>query len=479
MSIRQYLTDQHQPTVVDGKQYISFRSLIIRFKRQRGKGKTTNKQFVETHELEYIITNNRDEVADVNLNEYQHSRHRIRVSIDSLLASDQLLPLITEEYNESLIVTIVNQPVVELEPQVILSTAVSSDLDNFELLYLDDHEMLVDHDNNPVDIEMRGIRSAKAILLRAQHIGKYLGMEELLEMLQDPRSIYIEGLHWIKLYRYGHNVYGASLICYEAETVTNKIYLTLEGLLKLVFCATTTNENLAHLRGWVLGLVAGHRFGSIDERLDLIDSAMPSHIRYKEISGIFLMRIGTVSDLRESMGITNDIYPSYKSGYVFKYGISDNIIERYERHCSKLSGYGQYSDKIRMEWMVQVPPNQCDGIDLTTLDKFFDQHTKYTLKGHRQLFITEITECVNTTYFDLARIFLSANNTLMSKAYKLIFESTIRMEIDNNRMAINLMRAERPNLALQHKVDMLQLQLDRANARIERANAKLEQARLK
>jgi hypothetical protein len=458
MSIRQYLIDQHSPLVVDGKQYISFRSIISRFKMQRGKAKTTNKQFVETHELEYIITNNRDEVVDVNMNEYHHTRNQILVSIDSLLTTIDLLPLITDEYNESLADIITNQPVAEREIQVIPSSAPMSDLTQFDLLKLDNHEMLLDHNYDPVDIEMRGTRSGKGIFIRAEHIGTYLDLNSLIETIQDPIHLYMEGKHWIKLYWYGHDVYGTSLIGYNPESIASEIYLTLEGLLKLVFCATSISENLDHLRSWIVDLVFGHKFGSKDERLGLLDSLMPYEVREQKVSGIYLMRIGSVGHLRESMGIPDDIYNNHKYGLssVFKYGISDDIFDQYNQHCDEYYGYGRYSNRITMEWFVEIQSHRSEHIEKHMIDGFFDEYQQLTFEDDNRVFIAnEYSGCrPNNKYIEVAHTLGEAINSLREKVYKISF-------VRNDRTRINLSRRERALLTDENNVQMLQINIHR------------------
>ena len=167
--------------------------------------------------------------------------------------------------------------------------------------------MFRDKNDNVVMIEVRGVRTETGILFRAKHISVYLGMENLLDTLQNEYTSYIKCTHWIKLYEYSSGVVtdllsrsytdnksvddseaSSGLVLPTEKPKSKKIYLTLAGLLKVIFCSTSANENVIILRDWVIRLVFVHKFGSYTERIDLAETLTPYKKCLTNLSGIIM-----------------------------------------------------------------------------------------------------------------------------------------------------------------------------------------------
>jgi hypothetical protein len=600
MNALQYLANHFGPKKVGEKQYIDHVPFIKRFKSQKGKSKTTIRQFVEINELDYTITDKHGNVVDDTIDQYHYTRHKILISIDSMVSAEQLMPLIIEAHTEALNEMIANQQAEASAPNVVPASAPNvvpasapnvvpasapnvvpasapnvvpasaPNANQFDLLELTDDEMFRDTHDNIVEIEVRGVRTEAGILFRSKHIGSYLGMENLSRTVQDTRRTYKEDTHWIKLYQYSSGVVMDPLVwqCHtnnkaavssgvitdneswqcqdsdeaavssgvvtkllgdklspndeaavssgvvmdnesryerdsdKADTLngiiaptekpkSKRIYLTLAGLLKVIFCSTSANENVVCLRDWVIKLVFVHKFGSYTERIDLAETLTPYKKCLTNLSGIYLICIGKVKDLRESMNISDDLYPSseYATARVYKFGRSSDIMKRLKDHCCDRTGYGKYSKTIAMEWFVVIPKELCSNAE-SDLNKYFETNQfKFafndSLKDHTELIIVkpgDQMKHIKGKYFELVKDFPTETNALIKQMTELklakdseIDNMTIRHESEKKDLKIeyleNLSNLEKQLIIAQkdleskekdHKIEMLEMKLQLA-----------------
>ncbi len=171
----------------------------------------------------------------------------------------------------------------------------------------------------------------------------------------------------------------------------------------------------------MIRLVFVHQFGSPVERLDLIESLKPYSKCLNKLSGIYLIRIGKVKDLRLSMNISKEVYPSseFDSASVLKFGRSDDIMTCFKQHCER-TGYGKYSSTIDMEWFVVIPLKLLAAAE-TDLDKYFTvNQLKLEFndgsKDHRELIIAKPgieKRHIKDKYFDLVKCFPGEANAII------------------------------------------------------------------
>jgi len=530
MNLIQYLTNKFYSQSVERKRYVEHEPFIKQFKAQKGKSRTNISQFVELNSLDYIMVDTDGNVLDSDIADYHYKKHKILISIDSIISSEQLAPLVQQSYAEAAasavaeieaaqqasVDAIADATMVQTDTKVAASDTLEATVGQptqYDLIELTDDEAFKDTNDNPVSIEVRGVRTETGILFRAKHIREYLGMKNLTRSLHDDRYGYKKDVHWVKLYQYSNGIcttaltgespsnnvidtvidsqnvsstdklpedkaidsYSASLTDHWSANPTiekvaqkpiwSRMYLTLPGLLKVIFSSRAANENMMQLHKWIIHLVFVHKFGSPTERMDLVESLTPYRKCLNKLSGIYLIRIGKVKDLRESMSISKDLYPSSKfdSTYVFKFGRSDDIMTRFKQHCER-TGYGKYSSTISMEWFVVIPPELCSNAE-NDLSKYFDLHQfKFRFndgsKDHTELIIVKPgTEKKHTKdkYFELVKSFPSGSNAIIQQMTELKqgHDQTIdRMNLYHENELLKV-RSESDKKDLAHQVELL------------------------
>ena len=399
MNIIQFLAKQFRSKRVGETQYIDMKPIIDSYKSFRGKSKTSIKSFINDNNLEYIITRfNDDRVIDLNIDQFHHKSHHVLVSAESIKKIKNFIKLLEKNYETEMnaleqlvepseqvesseiseIVSPESEPSEISEPKS--AKVKSSDVSElvkpeskYNIIDLTDEEKFRDSDNNIVEIDVRGTRDENGILFRASDISEYLGMDHLIRVLRNDNFGYEKNVHWLRLYQYSDGIYTARIG--NESSVINSIktpewartYLTLSGLIKVIFSSKSANENLIHLHNWIIKLVFTHQFGSSDERIDLAMDLVSlrtnlndkRYRRYPDACGIspglYCIKIGNVKQLREAMNISTDLYPAkeFDTACVYKFGRAEDIMSRFAQHSTR-AGYGQYG-KISLDWFVTIP----------------------------------------------------------------------------------------------------------------------------
>jgi hypothetical protein len=120
----------------------------------------------------------------------------------------------------------------------------------------------------------------------------------------------------------------------------NNVFITLIGFIRVIFVSKSGNENIQLMFNWILDLVYTHKFGSTEER--------------EELSGLYYINLGTFNELYDNMNISKEEYPPdvYGNFNIGKYGLSEDVNNRYKQHSNKKDGYGKFSSNIDFKWMI-------------------------------------------------------------------------------------------------------------------------------
>ena len=358
MTVTEYLRCHFATKKVGGKLYIDHDPFIKLFQNTKGKSKLTLSEFILDNKLEHIIVDRDDNVADKHLKWHHHTRHsKVLISIESMVSSRYLEPL--------------------------LSSMHDTDHNNqYGKLKLTGDEIIYDMNSKPASIDIRGAWSEADILFLVNDIGKYLGIQSLLSLVSNDRSGYTKDIHWRELYVYPD---GACTDVSKPNT-SRQLFLTFGGLIKVIFSLVHTNDDHhTHLRNWLINLVFVHKFGSLSDRMSLMESLTSLSAYDKcltKLSGVYLACMGKVKDRRETMNISDISFPAstFDTASIYKIGYSYN-----------LKVLVRDIDYTRVEWFIAVPPHLCmDAIN--QLDQYLISNFKYISndnQDHHKLFIVK------------------------------------------------------------------------------------------
>lgn len=119
----------------------------------------------------------------------------------------------------------------------------------------------------------------------------------------------------------------------------------------------------------------------------------------KNISGLYYLDLGSLSDLHSRMNITSNDYPLDKFGSyrIGKFGLSKDISGRLGHHKNKKNGYGRWCNSIQLKWIITLPEYNLSKAErilskLMKADGLTFDYTDPYLKRHKELIINDSTK---------------------------------------------------------------------------------------
>ena len=237
--------------------------------------------------------------------------------------------------------------------------------------------MFLDENNNPFEIEVCGERSPYKIYFKLKDIARYFGMENLQHVITNKDNTYTINEDYCEF------------TSHESCLMNPKSYkyLTFNGLMKVIYASRVGNSNKFKLRDWVNKLAYDAKFGSNEERMNRAEE-ITSHISSEvlnTVSGLYLIDIGKVNDLRNKMNISYEEYPiEYDTARIKKFGVAKDIFKRLKQHKNK---YNKYSSDINLDWFINIPESTMYKAESTLNEHCEKSGLKFSFKDKTELVI--------------------------------------------------------------------------------------------
>ena len=207
-------------------------------------------------------------------------------------------------------------------------------------IYLDDEEKFKDVNGNIIEIETRGEKREDKIFFKVKDVMDGFKMNNLHSHIIDKNSGYNKNID----YKYFFN--RVSLRDTLNDTIKKSLYLTYEGMLRVLF--VSRNENATVFRKWATNKIFTIQMGSKDEKQKLGTQLLKVDLKtFKAVFDsyvstfpcIYLLSLGKVKELRDTFNIPNDVNNSSRirledSSTVYKYGFTDDLERRLREHTS-------------------------------------------------------------------------------------------------------------------------------------------------
>lgn len=346
------------------------------------------------------------------------------------------------------------------------------------ILIISDNEKFTDKNGNAFDIEIRGEHTLDGILFKAEDIANIFGMERLIEVLFQ-KDKYIENKHYMFLERSSHlwcedesndestknkhyMILDSSLIQKikdqpnDESTKNRRTFLSWGGLLKVLFTSKSGNSERQRMVNWIIKTMFIHQFGSESERNELATNLTKSFRGLlNSKAGVYLVRIGKVKDLRDSMQITKESHPD-DNAYLYKFGKSNDCIRRFSEHTSK-SGYGCYSNSISMNTFVFMDESKITKAE-NELHAYFN-NMKHTFtdnagKSHNELVVLTTIDLkqVKEKYDHLLAIHGNKNDSQIANSIEQIKDTYELQLLRKDNEILELKKAiEIKDIIIDHK----------------------------
>lgn len=224
-------------------------------------------------------------------------------------------------------------PVIPVEPVLPEELPDTETVDAPALLILEDNEKFKDTDGNIVEIETRGERHEDKIYFKCKDISSVFEMPNLNKNIVDKDKGYERNTDYKLFFIHDRLPNG------ESHAIKKCIYLTYEGLLRVLF--VSRNKNASFFRKWATKTLFTIQMGTKEDKVKLGTSILNiSPKTYKAVFStyankfpcIYLLSLGTVKDLRDTFGIDSSTPDDY---IVYKYGFTDDLQRRIGEHETK------------------------------------------------------------------------------------------------------------------------------------------------
>jgi hypothetical protein len=337
------------------------------------------------------------------------------------------------------------------------------------IIELEEHEMFRDANDQVFSIEVRGERSKDKILFKAKDVAVFAENNRLLEILLRDQSLYVNEKDY-KILQEGSIplLVGSNSSANGRGINHDLVYLTLAGLIRVVTVSRNANANLLKLFDWLQNLFYVHQFGSHEERNELAQDILKT-ILNDRMSGLYCIDLGTFNDLYDTMNISRETYPpeTYGNYHLYKYGLSKDISTRLTQHQNKKDGYGRWSTKVSLKWMVLLSDSQLSEGEGLLAEKFKAKglsfaYTDESSKAHNELIMVSPRDesKVKTIYKQTVSYFPSKENSLC----KLIAEMQVQHELDLLKLEYNyskqLTAANESTTKAQYETQLIKVQYE-------------------
>jgi hypothetical protein len=218
-----------------------------------------------------------------------------------------------------------------------------------KIIELSEEEKFRNSKGKIIEIEIRGKRENDKCYFSVNDIENKLKIKRLKKTLINKKGSFEYGRHYVKLNipKYRNTI-----------NTTNELYLTYEGLLKVLFI--TRKHNLTNFIKWATKIVYTAHLGTKKQKRKLVSSltgASEEAIKSvfsrtcNTLPAIYLMYLGTVEEIDSKVNIQGKYKKNEK---VYKYGYTIDLNKRIQEHKRTYRKLG--IKKIELTMFTYIDP---------------------------------------------------------------------------------------------------------------------------
>jgi hypothetical protein len=243
-----------------------------------------------------------------------------------------------------------------------------------EKIVLNETEMFRNAEGEVCEVDVRGDRTRKGTYFKVKDIGKVFGVNRLDNDISSKRSAYNRCEHYIRLT--DDNII--------SNTNDGNYYFTSKGLYMWLFKAEGVKAE--HYINWMMDTLFTVQFGTQEEKEELVgvsrqELASGLKLCVNKISGLYLIKLGTVKQLRDVMDLGDE---QDDKDLVCKFGYSKDIQKRFYQHDNNLAKELDNGSLELLFYSAIQEPHLAHAE--AKLHDFFEL-VKTDFNGHRELVI--------------------------------------------------------------------------------------------
>ena len=327
------------------------------------------------------------------------------------------------------------------------------------ILELTNEEKFIDTNGQILDIEIRGTRNIDNIFFKVKDVGALFKLGDVKTILLNKDSSFTSILHY-KLFK--------SIRINNPDSNKNKkgnqyvLFLTFKGLIKLLY--VSQSKNAEHFQDWSNKLLFTHKLGTIEEKKQLSSELLGIpyndmkrfiNIHINEIPCVYLISLGTVTNLRESMNISNEFTDE---SIIFKFGFTKNFKERWSMHkteYNKIKGINLYLKNISIidaEYVSNAEKDIKNSLHKYSFN--YDKHEELLIIPNKDIkYVENINSLINYKYCKYNEELNKQLNVLrdeIKEKENIIIQKT--MENEKQQIVIELEK-EKENIIIQKTME--------------------------
>ena len=338
-----------------------------------------------------------------------------------------------------------------------------------KIVELNDNEKFKNNKNEIIEIETRGERNIDSIFFRVKDIMIGFDMPNLDDTIRKiNREGYIEDIH----YKY-FNIINKDNDC--KKQVKKEIYLTYEGILRVLFVSRT--ENVKQFIKWATEKLFIIQLGSPEQKKKLCSDILGVNANMiKEVyntsvhtlSCIYLFTLGNVKNLRESMKIDAKYDDT---SIVCKYGFTKDISRRTSEHMDTFNKISNANLKLKCH--AYIDPQYMSKGESEIRNFMNTLNIKMNYENNDELVIIplDLLSLVLKQYEYIGKSYMGYNIELITKIkeletmkekVELSYELELNKEKHNNellRNQIEYMKEKHDHELLKRDMELLKMKL--------------------
>ena len=199
------------------------------------------------------------------------------------------------------------------------------------------------------------------------------------------------------------------------------------------------------------------------------------YILNDKIACLYYIDLGSFCDMSNKMNISSENYPmsKFENYRLGKFGLTKDISTRLKQHQNKKNGYGRWSSRLKLEWMIMISPSQLVKAEKTLSDLLESHNLKFSFvdcnnKRHDELIIFDQSKTtqVKNIYKQVLDLYPSKEDKIIQGYEDELLKKRYEYELKLRDEKEKTMRA-------QHRSDMLALQLRLTKAKKDDATPKV------
>jgi len=332
---------------------------------------------------------------------------------------------------------------------------------------LDEDEVFRDCDGNELKIRVVGERKSTKCYFNVGDVSRCFGLKRLCETITHCNTGYEENVHYRVFYVSSDEasvIYGSSR-GYATANVTH--YLTYIGLIRALF--TCHNKTANTFLTWASDTLFTAHLGTKTQKRELARALLgvtPAAIKDMcavnagIIACVYLYSLGTVKQLRKSMGIGKEYSDDQ---IVYKYGCTNDLARRTREHATK---YGALRGAhLELVYYGRIDTQHAFKAEAEIAAVFASHDLMFTYQGSKEIAIAPLSKlpALKKAYDAYTEIYQGRVKELDTAIEKVrsemvTMEMSYQLKLKDAELELNAVKMELKDA--KHEAEILRLRLE-------------------